>query len=106
MSGVTIPNRYQYVTVAASQTKQAIGGAGAIGDYLHRLIISVNTVASATVTLYDGTAGGQVTIPIMTGASALLGPAPIEMDMASAVAGGWMITTGAGVTVIAVGIFT
>jgi hypothetical protein len=54
MSGVDNPYRYQYETVAASQTAQVLGGTGAAGDYVHRLVINVITVASAGVTLIDG----------------------------------------------------
>ena len=41
MSGVSQPYAYQYETVAASATAQVLGGTGAVGDYVHRLIISV-----------------------------------------------------------------
>jgi hypothetical protein len=43
------PYRFQYETVAASQTNQVLGGTGAIGDYLHRVIVVVNTAATSTV---------------------------------------------------------
>lgn len=99
---VTSPNRYQYETVAVSQTAQVLGGAGAIGDYLHRLIIQVITVASASVTLLDG----ATSIVVLTGSATLVpGVFSIEMNIASA-SGPWKITTGAGATVIGVGIFS
>jgi len=102
MSGVSYPYAYAYETVAASQTAQVLGGAGAKGDYLHRLIISVNTVASASVTIIDG----STSIPVLTGAATLVpGVYSVEMNMAAAT-GPWKVTTGAGATVIAVGIFT
>jgi hypothetical protein len=100
MSGVNNPYRYQYETVAASQTAQVLGGTGAAGDYVHRLIINVITVASAGVTLIDG----STSIVISTAASAVIGPISLEVNMA-AVTGPWKITTGAGATVVAVGIF-
>lgn len=102
MSGVNQPYKYQYETVAASQTAQVLGGTGATGDYLHLLIISVVTVASASVTILDG----STSIAILTG-NALLVPGiySIEMNMVSA-AGAWKVTTGAGATVIGVGIFS
>ena len=65
MSGVAQPYKYQYETVAASQTAQVLGGTGAIGDYVHRLIISVVTVATSGVTLIDG----STSIVILTGAA-------------------------------------
>lgn len=102
MSGVSNPYRYQFETVAASQTGQVLGTAGARGDYLHRLIISVVTAATGSVTIIDG----ATSIVISTGAATLpLGTFSVEMNMASA-SGAWSITTGAGATVIAVGIFT
>ena len=101
MSGVDNPYRYQYETVAASQTAQVLGGTGAAGDYVHRLIINVITVASAGVTLIDG----STSIVISTASSAVLGPLDLELNMA-AVTGPWKITTGAGATVVAVGIFS
>lgn len=102
MGGVIIPNRYQYETVAASQTGQVLGGTGAVGDYLHRLLISVNTVATASVTILDG----ATSIAILTGSATVVpGLLSIECNMRSA-SGTWSITTGAGCTVIAVGIFS
>lgn len=102
MSGVVIPNRYLYETVAASATGQVLGGAGAKGDYLHRLLISINTVATASVTILDG----AISIPILTGAATVVpGLLSIEVNAASA-SGAWSVTTGAGVTVVAVGIFS
>ena len=102
MSGVSNPYAYAYETFAASQTAQVLGGTGAKGDYLHRLIISVNTVATATVTVLDG----STSIPLLTGSATLVpGVYSVEMNMAAAT-GPWKITTGAGATVIAVGIFS
>jgi len=102
MSGVSYPYRYGFETVAASQTGQVLGTAGAKGDYLHRVIISVVTAASGSVTIIDG----ATSIVITTGAATLpLGTFSIELDMVSQ-SGAWSITTGAGATVIAVGIFT
>lgn len=102
MSGVQNPYAYQYETVAASQTAQVLGGTGATGDYIHRLVISVVTVASAGVTIIDG----STSIVILTGAAGLVaGVYSIECNMRSAT-GPWKITTGAGATVIAVGIFS
>ena len=54
MSGTTDPYRYQYEHVAASQTAQVLGGTGAIGDYLHRIVCTVSTAATGTVTVLDG----------------------------------------------------
>lgn len=102
MSGIDYPYRYQYETVAASQTAQVLGGTGAVGDYLHRVIISVVTVATASVTILDG----ATSIVILTGNAALVpGIHSVELNMRSA-SGAWKVTTGAGATVIGVGIFS
>jgi len=102
MSIASYPYAFPYETVAASQTAQVLGGTGAIGDYLHRIIISVNTVATGTVTLLDG----ATSIPITTGAATLVaGIFSIDIGAISA-SGPWKVTTGAGATVIAVGIFS
>lgn len=102
MATVNYPYRYQYETVAASQTGQVLGGTGAKGDYIQRLIVSVNTVATATVTLLDG----ATSYTLMTGAATLVpGAYSLEIGAASNV-GAWSITTGAGATVMAVGIFS
>jgi len=101
MSGVSNPYRYQYETVAASVTGQVLGGTGAKGDYVHRLIINTITVASAGVTLTDGTTA----IVIQTAASAVIGVQSVEVNVASA-SGAWSVTTGAGATVVAVGVFS
>lgn len=102
MSGVSNPYAYAYETVAASQTAQVLGGTGAKGDYLHRLIISVNTAATASVTIIDG----STSIAVLTGAATVVpGVYSVEMNMAAAT-GPWKVTTGAGATVIGVGIFS
>jgi len=102
MSGVSNPYRYQYETVAASQTAQILGTTGAVGDYLHRVIISNVTASTASVTILDG----STSIVIQTGAATVpLGIFSIALNMASA-SGAWKVTTGAGATVIGVGIFS
>ena len=58
MSGIANPFRYQYEHVAASQSAQVLGGTGAIGDYIHRLICTVTTAATGNVVLVDGTGVG------------------------------------------------
>lgn len=100
MSGVNQPYAYNYETVAASQTAQVLGGTGAIGDYLHRLIITDGTGATGTVTILDG----STSIPVMDSNSGI-GVYSIECNMRSKT-GPWKVTTGAGATVIAVGIFS
>lgn len=94
------PYTYAYETVAASQTAQVLGGTGAKGDYVHRLIISVATALTGTVTLIDGS-----TSIVISPASTTIGVYSIELNMAAAT-GPWKVTTGAGASVVAVGIFS
>ena len=102
MSGVQRDYGYQYETVAASQTTQMLGASGAAGDYLHRLIVTVNTAATSTVTLTDGATAIPI-VPALIGSG--VGVVDIELNMAS-LTSGWKVTTGAGVTVVAVGQFS
>lgn len=100
MAGVTTPYEFPYETVAASQTGQVLGTSGATGDYIHRLIVSVATAASGTVTLIDGS-----TSIVITAANTPIGVYTVDLGMRSAT-GAWSVTTGAGATVIAVGRFS
>ena len=42
-----------YEHTANSQTLQILGTTGAVGDYLHRMVVTVNTAATSTVVLTD-----------------------------------------------------
>jgi hypothetical protein len=97
---IVSPNRYPYETVAASQTAQVLGGTGAVGDYLHRLVVTVNTAATGTVSVLDGS-----TAVMAVPANTPIGVYSVEVNAASA-SGPWKVTTGAGAEVMAVGFFT
>jgi hypothetical protein len=106
MSGVANPYRYQYEHIAASSTAQVLGGNGAIGDYIHRLVCTVSTALTSTVQIIDGTGAGILThtlLPAAVGGG--IGVYNIELNAVSA-NGAWKVTTGAGVEVMAIGIFT
>jgi hypothetical protein len=91
-----------YEAVAVSQADQVLGGTGAKGDFLARLIIETITAATASVTLTDGVTA----IAIQTASAGLaVGPKVVEIG-ARAKTGPWKITTGAGATVVAVGQFS
>jgi hypothetical protein len=106
MSGVANPYRYQYEHVAASSSAQVLGGTGAIGDYIHRLVCTVSTALTSTVQIVDGTGAGILTHTVLPAAvGGGIGVYNIELNVVSA-NGAWKITTGAGVEVMAVGIFT
>ena len=102
MSGVPYPYAYQYEHVAASQTAQVLGGTGATGDYLHRLICTVSTAATGGVSIVDGSTS-HVILPASAGTGVNI--YNIEVNAISR-NGAWKVTTGAGVEVIAVGIFS
>lgn len=99
MAGVITPYEFAYETVAASQTAQVLGGTGATGDYIHRLVVTVATSATGTVALLDN----ATSIPI-TAANTPIGVYIVDLGMLSTT-GAWKVTTGAGATVIAVGRF-
>jgi len=106
MSGVNNPYRYQYEHVAASQTAQVLGVTGAVGDYLHRIICTVSTAATAAVQIVDGSGAGILTHTILPNSPGSgIGVYNVEINAVSA-NGAWKITTGAGVEVMAVGIFS
>lgn len=93
-----------YETVAASQTDQILGAVGAVGDILERLIVSVETSATSTVSIKDG--GGSAIV--IAAANTPIGVYSVDIGARciSATTPGWKVTTDAGVTVLAVGKFT
>ena len=95
---------YNYETVAASQTAQVLGVTGGPGDYITRLIIIPATVAGGLVTLLDGSTSIPIYVGGATTALTEVKPIVVELGMVS-VSGAWKITTGANISVIAVGDF-
>lgn len=91
----------KYETVAASQTDQAMGATGALGDILERVIISVATSASGTCSIKDGS-GSAITL---TPANTPIGVYVISLGIRST-SGAWKVTTGAGATAIGIGRFS
>ena len=95
---------YPYVTdyeaVAASQTDQVLGPVGAAGDILEKLIVSVATAATSTVSIKDGSGSAIV----ITAANTPIGVYTVLIG-ARSTTGAWKVTTGAGATVLAVGQF-
>lgn len=94
----------EYETVAAGQTAQVIGATGAIGDYISHILVIPATTSPGAITLLDNAT--SITV-FAGGASSVsnLVPFAIPLGMFS-VSGAWNITTGANVSVIAVGNFT
>lgn len=90
-----------YETVAAGQTDQVLGGAGAAGDFLSHIVIQPVTTGAGAVTVKDGAS----TIYLFTsGTLADLSPKTVPLGILSA--GALSVTTGSNVTVLAVGNFT
>ncbi len=94
-----------YVAVAANSADQALGAAGAAGDYLSHLLITPLTLSPGAVSVKDG-AGAAITL--FAGGAGSVGalvpfPAPLGAKSAN---GGWSITTGADVQAVALGKFS
>lgn len=93
-----------YETVAASQTAQALGAAGAKGDYLAQIVIIPATTSPGAVSILDDATSISV---FAGGASSVTELKPIVVTLGlTSKNGAWKITTGANVSVIACGQFT
>lgn len=97
--------RGEYETVAASATNQVLGATGAKNDYLAKLIVVPASTSPGAISIKDGS-GSDITV-FAGGASSLdaLRTFVIELGLYST-GGAWSVTTGASVSVIAVGDFT
>lgn len=95
--------RLKYELVAASQTTQALGATGKVGDILEHLLIIPETTAAGTVAIKDGS--GTAINVFVAGTLTDLHPIVIPMGVMST-SGAWQVTTGANVHVIAVGQFS
>lgn len=93
-----------YETVAASQTAQILGGAGATGDYIDSILVIPATTSPGNVLLIDNATSITVFTGGATSVSNLV-PFTIQLGMVSA-SGAWKITTGANVSAIGIGNFT
>lgn len=93
-----------FETVAASQTDQVLGPTGGKGDVLETLLIVPATTGAGTVSIKDGTAGSSINV-FVSGTLADLSPIVLHLGIRSKAAGGWSVTTGANVSVIATGRF-
>jgi len=95
-----------YETVAASQTDQILGPVGAVGNVLARLICTVTTALTAAVSIKDGDGAAIPILPNSPGGG--VGVYVVEVDALAKnpTTPGWKVTTGAGVSVLAVGRFT
>ena len=100
-----VVSQFGYETVAASQTAQALGATGRAGDLLHGLLIVPANTSPGAVAIKDG---ADAAITVFTGGATSvddLTPMVVDIDAKSA-SGAWKITTGANISVIAVGDFS
>ena len=91
-----------YETVAVSRTDEVMGGTGAVGDFLHAVVVMVTTAgANGICSIKDGTGSAISIIP----ASTPIGMHRVELNIRST-SGAWKVTTGSAATAIGIGIFT
>lgn len=91
---VRVEGQFEYETVAAGQTTQALGTTGAVGDLLHSIIITAST---GTITVLDGV----VTVAVIPAAAT-----GVWLFDAVSVSGAWNITTAAATSCTVVGRFS
>lgn len=93
-----------YKVVAASQTTAQIStsGDGAVGDYLHRMIINWASSAAGAVTLLDGSTT-VIAFPALAGGDSKI--QTYDLGLSATSTKGWVVTTGSSVAIIAVGRF-
>ena len=100
MSGIQYPFGTTYEYVAPSASAQVLGNLGAVGDTLVSIVATVATSATGTVSITDGSNTYSL-VPATTP----VGVYTIELNIASQ-SSGWKVTTGAGVSVLAIGNFS
>jgi hypothetical protein len=92
-----------YTAVAANSTAALLGANGTIGDTLDYVWVFPGSTTPGTLTILDG----AVTVWTLTGATlASIQPFPVPMNARAKNAGGWKITTGAGLSATGFGLFT
>jgi hypothetical protein len=95
----------QYETVAASKTDQALGATGAKGDYLSGLLVVPASTSPGAVSIKDGSGSAITVFAGGTDSVVCLVSFPVPLGLVSQ-NGAWKVTTGANVSVIAVGSFS
>ena len=93
----------EYETVAASQTAQALGATGALGDDIAGILVIPETTSPGSVILLDNAISITVFVGGASSVSNLV-PFFIPLGMKS-VSGAWKISTGSAVHCIASGNF-
>ena len=91
-----------YQAIGASTTAVLGAKGGAAGDYLDSVVVVVTTLATSFCSMKDGS--GSLINLVPNGVSQT-GTYRVELHCLSR-AGAWSITTGAGCTAVATGLFT
>ena len=98
-------NGPDYHRVAASQTSNALGTIGAVGDVLDGLLVVPVTTSPGAISVTDN--GGSAISVFSGGTGSLLALVPFFIPIGARATGqGWLVTTGANVSVLATGNFT
>src|SRR5262245_29702518 len=105
-SDAVVQAGFDYETVAASQTAAVLGTTGSTsgGDYLAGLLVVPATTSPGAISILDGATSITVFTGGATSVSSLV-PFLIPLGIFS-LGGPWKVTTGAAVSVIAIGEFT
>lgn len=98
---------YEYESVLAGQNLQPLGAAGARGDFFAGMLIIPGTTSPGAVTIRDGPSGTDITI-FAGGASSVSNLVPFYAPINSIGlgTGGWLVTTGTNVSILANGNFS
>ncbi len=102
-NAVEIAGKGGYETVAAGQTAQVLGGAGAALDFLDGVLIVPATTSPGAVAILDGST--SITI-FAGGSSSVADLKPFFVPVGANCTSVWKVTTGSNVSAIAVGRFT
>jgi len=105
--GIEIATPYgagDYKAVAASQSDAVLGASGASGDYLQGILVVPATTSPGAVSIKDGS-GSAITV-FTGGATSVTNLVSFFIPLGIVAATAWKVTTGANVSVIAVGKFT
>jgi hypothetical protein len=102
-AALTIGTNYE--AVAASQTNQVLGGAGATGDLLVGLLVVPASTSPGAISIKDGSATA-ITV-FAGGASSVSNLVSFFVPLnIKSTGGAWQVTTGTNISVIGVGSFT
>jgi len=95
----------EYETVAASQTDQVLGSAGGVNYFLAGLLVIPATTSPGPISVKDGDGEAITLFTGGAGSVSNLVPFYIPLGVRSRT-GAWEVTTGANLSVVAMGNFT